>query len=185
MICWLVLWRLLCESAQQPWDAQKLNLVKTFTSRSHQPQLYSVLLCATTPLQTKWLNPAFSYNGRSLSWGCFLNVVFRCGLHTYSHAGQILNWEIQTPKQFLSSPKAIFCYDTVAAAVHSVSLHGVVCGSVDVAARHSGSLFSPQSNCHALNGLRCGADCVAQGRTQDCRIVKIALLLAFLHFASS
>lgn len=138
-----------------------------------------------TLLQAKWLNPAFSYNGRGLSWGCFLNVVFRCGLHTYSHTGQILNWEIQTPKQFLSSPKAILCNDTVAAAVHSVSLRGVVCGSGDVAGRHSGSLFSPQSDCHALNALRCGADCVAQGRTQDCRIVKIALLLAFFYSTSS
>ncbi len=166
--------------------------VDSFVSFSHHYKVNcasslskKILQSVRTPLQTKWLNPAFSYNGRSLSWGCFLNVVFRCGLHTYSHTGQILNWEIQTPKQFLSSPKAIFCYDTVAAAVHPVSLHGVVCGSVDVAGRHSGSLFSPQSNCHALNGLCCGADCVAQGRTQDCRIVKIALLLALLNFTSS
>lgn len=104
--------------------------------------------------------------------------------HILSHR---TNPELRNPntQAVLSSPKAILCHDTIAAAVHSVSLHGVVCGSVDVAARHSGSLFSPQSNCHALNGLRCGADCVAQGRTQDCRIVKIAFLLAFLHFTSS
>lgn len=36
----------------------------------------------------------------------------------YTHTvtkGQILKWKIQTPKQFFSSPKGIFCYDTVAA----------------------------------------------------------------------
>lgn len=36
----------------------------------------------------------------------------------YTHTvtkGQIRKWKIQTPKQFFSSPKGIFCYDTVAA----------------------------------------------------------------------
>lgn len=68
----------------------------------------------------------------------FLNVVFRRGLHTCSHTRQILNWEIQTPHQFLSSPKAIFmlrycsCSRTLAKPSR--------CG-VDVAGRHSGSVL--------------------------------------------
>lgn len=95
-----------------------------------------------------------------------------------SHEGQIPNWEIQTPEQLLSLPKAIFCHDTVAAAVRSVSL----LLAVDVSGRHSGSLFSLQWDCHALNGLRRAADCVAQGRTQDCRIVKIAFSSPSLTF---
>lgn len=126
------------------------------------------------------------YKPSPLVYRSFVVKLFskRCFLlwitHIFSHR-QIPNWEIQTPKQFLSSPKAIFCYDTVTAAMLSVSLHSAVCGFVDVAGRHSGALFSSQSHCHALKGLCCGADCVAQGRTQECRIVKIALLLTFLH----
>ncbi len=42
--------------------------------------------------------------------------------HTLTHDK---SWteKIQTPKQFLSSPKAIFSYDAAAATVRSVSLH--------------------------------------------------------------
>lgn len=44
----------------------------------------------------------------------------------------------------------------------------------------TGTDLRAQSNCHALNGPHCGADCVAQGGTQDCRILKTTLLLTFL-----
>lgn len=69
-------------------------------------------------------------------------MLFSAVDYTHTHAGQIPNWKIQKPKQFLSSPKTIFCCDTVAAAVHSVSLHAIMCGSVDVAGRHSGSVLA-------------------------------------------
>lgn len=109
------------------------------------------------------------------------------GLRTCSHTGQIPNWEIQTPKRFLSLPNIRLCYDTVAAASRSISLHGdvcvCVCVRVDVAGRHSASL-------HCRSVTLWMASAVVQivwprAKTRDGRIVKIAFLLAFLRFSSS